>query len=61
MEPSKRKRKALVSLPPAKPVRLPLAPMTRWHGMINGMGLRPLAAPTAREALGRSMTLAMSL
>ena len=27
-----------------------MAPMTRWHGMTMGIGLEPLASPTAREA-----------
>ena len=37
-------------MPPAYPVRVPSAPITRWHGMTIGIGLLPLASPTAREA-----------
>ena len=37
------------AIPPPYPVRLPLAPMTRWHGTMMPIGLWPLANPTARE------------
>ncbi len=30
----------------------PSAPITRWHGTMIEIGLRPLARPTAREATG---------
>ena len=33
-------------------------PMTRWHGIIMAIGLRPLARPTARTALGCLITAA---
>ena len=36
--------------PPAYPVSVPFAPITRWHGMTIGIGLRPFASPTALEA-----------
>lgn len=39
--------------PPRKPVREPSLPRTRWQGMTMGRGFLPLAAPTARAALGR--------
>ncbi len=35
--------------PPAYPVSVPSAPTTRWHGITIGIGLRPLAIPTARD------------
>src|SRR5262249_49267049 len=38
----------LMERPPPNPVSEPSAPMTRWHGMMIGIGFRPLAAPTAR-------------
>ena len=38
--------------PPPKPVRSPFEPMTRWQGAMMGIRLRPLAAPTARVAVG---------
>jgi len=37
------------------PVSEPSAPMTRWQGSTIGTGLAPLAAPTARTALGKRM------
>src|SRR5205823_3364877 len=40
----------LRSRPPPNPVSAPLAPTTRWHGTMMGMGFLPLAAPTARVA-----------
>ncbi|KAG1289807.1 hypothetical protein G6F64_014010 [Rhizopus arrhizus] len=49
---SRRSSAALVSRPPPRPVSAPLLPMTRWQGRMIGNGLRPLAAPTARVALG---------
>ena len=49
---SSRNNAALVSRPPPKPVNVPLLPITRWHGSTIGNGLRPLAAPTARVAVG---------
>jgi len=45
----------LLGSPPPKPVRLPSLPITRWHGMMMGMGLQPFANPTARTALGLPM------
>ena len=50
--PSSASRNALASRPPAKPVSLPVAPITRWHGVTIEMGFLPLAAPTARTASG---------
>src|SRR5690606_40319701 len=50
--PSSLSRNSLVGRPPPKPVSAPLAPITRWQGSTIGSGLRPLAAPTAREAAG---------
>ena len=38
--------------PPAKPVRAPFAPTTRWQGTMMLHGFIPTAAPTARTALG---------
>ncbi len=35
------------SSPPAYPVRLPLVPTTRWHGIRMEIGLCPTAPPTA--------------
>src|SRR5690606_39814589 len=52
---------ALARSPPAKPVRSPKAPTTRWQGATMEIGLRPLAAPTARTALARPICAAMSL
>jgi outer membrane usher protein len=46
--------------PPANPVSAPLVPTTRWHGAMIEMGLRPFAAPTARDALGRPIWRAIS-
>jgi len=43
---------ALRDRPPSYPTRLPSAPITRWHGMTIATGLRLLAIPTARAALG---------
>src|SRR5687767_5682092 len=43
---------ALTASPPPKPVSEPSAPMTRWQGITMGMGLLPLARPTARDPLG---------
>jgi len=52
---------ALLELePPPYPVRLPLAPITRWQGSTRGMGLRPLAKPTARQAFGLPIRTASS-
>ena len=51
--PSSSSRKRLVGRPPLKPVSEPSAPITRWQGSTIGNGLRPLAAPTARVAVGR--------
>jgi hypothetical protein len=45
----------LIGSPPPKPVRLPSLPMTRWHGMMMGIGFEPFANPTARSALGLPM------
>src|SRR3569832_55469 len=41
----------LALTPPGEenPPALPSAPSTRWHGMISGMGLAPIACPTARD------------
>ncbi len=50
--PSNASKRALASSPPANPVNLPVEPITRWHGAIMEMGFFPLAAPTARTALG---------
>src|SRR5450755_2989749 len=41
---------SLMGRPPPYPVSLPLLPITRWQGMMIGIGLDPLASPTAREA-----------
>ena len=41
----------LIPLP--YPVRLPLVPMTRWHGTTMATGFAPLAKPTARTDFGR--------
>jgi hypothetical protein len=49
---SRASRQALVSSPPANPVNFPVEPMTRWHGAMMEMGFFPIAAPTARTALG---------
>ena len=35
------------SRPALNPVSLLLEPITRWHGMMMPMGLRPTACPTA--------------
>src|SRR5439155_9833704 len=50
----------LTGRPPPYPVSDPFAPITRWHGTMMGIGLRPLAAPTARLASGRPIDRAMS-
>ena len=50
----------LRSSPPANPVSLPLAPITRWQGITTAIGLRPLAAPTARALAGQPMRSASS-
>ena len=42
----------MTSMPPPKPVNAPLLPMTRWQGMMIGIGFAPFAAPTARVAFG---------
>ena len=42
-----------ISTPYAYPTRLPFAPITRWHGTMNRIGLRLFAEPTARTAFGR--------
>src|SRR3569833_901023 len=57
---SSSKRRCFASRPPAKPVSAPLLPITRWHGATMEMGLRPLAAPTARYAVGLPTARAMS-
>src|SRR5713101_2684448 len=43
---------SLVLKPPPKPVSFPVLPITRWQGTTTGMGLAPLARPTARDPLG---------
>jgi hypothetical protein len=48
--PSSSSNLALFSNPPANPVRLPEAPMTRWQGIMIDKGFLLLARPTAREA-----------
>ena len=48
------------SMPPPKPVIEPSAPMTRWQGTMIAIGFRPLAAPTARIALGFPTRVASS-
>ncbi len=45
---------------PSDPVIDPSAPMTRWHGTMIEIGLRPLASPTAREPFGWPIALAVS-
>ena len=50
----------LRSSPPPKPTSEPPAPITRWHGTITAIGLRPLAAPTAREATAAGRPLPRS-
>src|ERR1700733_931336 len=57
---SRRSKNALVSRPPAKPVSLPFDPITRWHGAMIEIGLRPFAAPTARIARGEPISFAIS-
>ncbi len=47
---SRSSRKRLRPRPPPYPVRLPSAPMTRWHGTMTETGFLPLARPTARDA-----------
>jgi Carboxypeptidase regulatory-like domain len=42
----------LAGRPPPNPQSPPSLPITRWHGTTIEIGLRPLAAPTARIALG---------
>ena len=37
---------------PPKPWSLPLDAMTRWHGMMIGMGFVAMARPAARAELG---------
>jgi hypothetical protein len=49
---SRRKRYSCAAMPPAKPVSAPLEPISRWQGAMIAIGFRPLAAPTARDALG---------
>jgi len=56
---SRSRSKRLRGSPPPYPVSAPDAPMTRWHGTITEMGLRPLARPTAREAPGRPICAAI--
>src|SRR6185295_19412711 len=50
--PSWRSSHRLRSSPPPYPVSVPLLPITRWHGITMPTGFEPLAAPTARDALG---------
>ena len=50
----------LRSSPPPYPVRLPFAPITRWHGTMIDKGFAPLASPTARDAVGWPMRRASS-
>lgn len=50
----------LRSVPPPYPVSAPSAPITRWYGTMTATGLRPLASPTARRAVGWSMRHASS-
>jgi outer membrane usher protein len=38
-----------------------LEPSTRWQGAMMEIGLRPLAAPTARTAFGAPIWAAISL
>ena len=49
-----------MSRPPAKPVGLPVDPITRWHGATIEIAFLPFAAPTARTAFGRPICLAIS-
>ena len=46
-------------MPPAYPVRLPSAPVTRWQGTNIDSGLAPIAFATARTAVGRPMRRAI--
>ncbi len=55
--PSSASRNALASRPPANPVSLPVAPITRWHGVTIEIGFLPFAAPTARTASGLPICL----
>jgi hypothetical protein len=48
--PSNASKEHLRSRPPAYPVGVRDAPITRWHGTTIDTGLRPIAAPTARSA-----------
>lgn len=58
---SKRSNHCLAANPPAKPVRPPEAPITLWQGATMDSGFRPLAAPTARTALGLPICTAISV
>ena len=57
--PSMASRARLSFKPPPYPP-IPLLASTRWHGTMIGIGLRPLAWPTARGALGRPTRRASS-
>jgi outer membrane usher protein len=52
--------RSFAARPPANPVSDPLDPMTRWHGAMIEIGFLPFAAPTARNAVGLPICLAMS-
>jgi hypothetical protein len=54
------RRRSFASRSPAKPVSSPVDPMTRWHGAMIEIGFLPFAAPTARDALGLPICLAIS-
>jgi hypothetical protein len=54
------RRNSLASRPPAKPVREPSLPITRWQGATMETGFFPFAAPTARKAPGRPIAVATS-
>ncbi len=45
-------RRSFTASPPANPVNAPLEPITRWQGAMIEIGFLPLAAPTARTAVG---------
>ena len=53
-------KKRLASKPPAYPVSVPSAPITRWQGMKMLRAFAPLAAATALTAVGLPSLLASS-
>ena len=59
--PSNSNRNRFVFNPPPYPPILPSLAITRWHGIIIGKGLFAFAFPTALDAFGFPVSIAINL